>query len=235
MLPIARKTLSSIVICLAIVGSLTAEEERPNSTARSPYDAQATFRRGLPKEQLVQLKHQVTALQSELEMLQERLNYQDGDLSSIRQELDQVGHTSNQYLEQVANLEVATSSMEQDLASVCKDNEKCQKVLAQFQSQIRQIDKNADVQGQNLRNLEKAVHALVELMQKNDRNGNYNQRVGLNSSVSQPMHVVKEGDTLEKIARQHNTTIEAIKEANGLVNDRIIAGKKLKIPTQGPL
>ncbi len=234
MLPIARKTLSSVLICCAIFGSLTAEEERPNSTTRSPYDAQATFRRGLPKEQIVQLKHQVTALQTELEMLQERLNYQDGDLNHIRQELDQVSHTSTQYVEQMANLEAATTTMEQDVANVCKDNEKCQKVLVQFQNQIRQIEKNTEIQGQNVRNLEKAVHALVELMQKNDRN-NYSPRIGLNSSVTPPMHVVKEGDTLEKIARQHNTTIEAIKEANGLVNDRIIAGKKLKIPTQGSL
>lgn len=225
-----RKTLSFAIICLALIGSLSAEGEPSTSAARSPHDAQATFRRGLPKEQLLHLKHQVTALQTELEMLQERISYQDGDLDGIRQNLDQISANSNQHLQQFANLEAARISMEQEIAGVCKDNERCQKVLLQFQNQIRQIEKNQEVQGQNIRNLEKAVHAVVELMQKNDR-GSTNQRVGLSSSISSPVHVVKEGDTLEKIARQHNMSIEAIKEANGLVNDRIITGKKLKIPS----
>jgi len=195
---------------------------------RSPLEGQGTFRRGLPKEQIAHVRQQVTTLQSELEMLEERLKFQDKDLNALRQDLEQIGSQSDKRVDQMASLEEATASLEQEISTVCKDNAKCQKVLVQFQNQIRQIEKNVEIQGQNIRNLEKAVHALVELMQKNDRGST--SRIGLNSAISQPLHVVKEGDTLERIARQHNTTIEAIKEANGLVNDRIIAGRKLKIP-----
>ena len=227
---LTRNTLSLIFLCALSIASVGAESDKAPQSARSPYDSQGSFRRGLPKEQISQLKHEVTALQSELDMLQERLNYQDRDLDVIRQDLGHVSVQSNNYSNQVANLETATLSLEQDLANVCKDNERCQKVLIQFQTQIRQIEKNIEVQGQNIQNLEKAVHALVELMQKNGRSSS-TPRVGLNSSVSMSTHVVREGDTLEKIARQHNTTIEAIKETNGLANDRIITGRKLKIPS----
>lgn len=41
---------------------------------------------------------------------------------------------------------------------------------------------------------------------------------------------VVSGDTLEKIARKFDTTIGALKEENGLHNDRIYAGQTLHIP-----
>ncbi|MHC1768130.1 MAG: LysM peptidoglycan-binding domain-containing protein [Verrucomicrobiia bacterium] len=41
---------------------------------------------------------------------------------------------------------------------------------------------------------------------------------------------VKRGDTLTRIARNHGTTPKAIREANGLKTDRILAGQKLKVP-----
>ena len=44
------------------------------------------------------------------------------------------------------------------------------------------------------------------------------------------LYEVKSGDTLSGIARRHNTTVKAIRDANGLVTDRIIVGQKLKIP-----
>ena len=41
--------------------------------------------------------------------------------------------------------------------------------------------------------------------------------------------VVQPGDDLGKIARRHHTTVEGIKHFNGLKNDRIINGQKLKV------
>jgi LysM repeat protein len=42
--------------------------------------------------------------------------------------------------------------------------------------------------------------------------------------------VVKAGDTLDRIARAHRTTVKAIKMANGLTSDRITVGRVLKMP-----
>lgn len=50
------------------------------------------------------------------------------------------------------------------------------------------------------------------------------------ASQSGTVYVVKSGDTLTRIARTHGTTIQAIEAANGLANDRILVGAKLKIP-----
>ena len=50
------------------------------------------------------------------------------------------------------------------------------------------------------------------------------------ASHTDALYVVKSGDTLTRIARVHGTTVKALKSANGLENDRLIVGAKLKIP-----
>ncbi|MCX8090325.1 MAG: LysM peptidoglycan-binding domain-containing protein [Verrucomicrobiae bacterium] len=52
-------------------------------------------------------------------------------------------------------------------------------------------------------------------------------------SGGERVYVVKSGDTLTKIARQHGTTVKALREANKLRTDRIRVGDKLVIPGSG--
>lgn len=44
------------------------------------------------------------------------------------------------------------------------------------------------------------------------------------------VYIVKSGDTLSRIAKAHGTTVKAIEDTNGLNDDRILVGAKLKIP-----
>jgi membrane-bound lytic murein transglycosylase D len=48
--------------------------------------------------------------------------------------------------------------------------------------------------------------------------------------VTDRIYSVADGDTLGAIARKFNTTVQAIKDANGLTSDRLSIGQKLKIP-----
>jgi len=45
------------------------------------------------------------------------------------------------------------------------------------------------------------------------------------------IYTVQEGDTLRKIAKKHNTTVEMLMRSNGLETDLIHPGKRLKIAT----
>jgi LysM repeat protein len=47
-------------------------------------------------------------------------------------------------------------------------------------------------------------------------------------------HVVRSGDTLSTLARTFGTTVKAIKSANGMSNERLTVGTRLRIPTQTP-
>lgn len=44
---------------------------------------------------------------------------------------------------------------------------------------------------------------------------------------------IRRGDSLLGIARRHGVTVQAIKDANSLTGNRIIAGRTLKIPAEG--
>ena len=50
------------------------------------------------------------------------------------------------------------------------------------------------------------------------------------ASKAQARYVVKSGDSLARIARAHKTTVQALKAANGLTSERIIAGQSLRLP-----
>lgn len=43
---------------------------------------------------------------------------------------------------------------------------------------------------------------------------------------------VRSGDSLEKIARAHSTSVEKVKKLNRLENDRIVAGQELVLPNE---
>jgi murein DD-endopeptidase MepM/ murein hydrolase activator NlpD len=47
------------------------------------------------------------------------------------------------------------------------------------------------------------------------------------------VHVVRDGDTLARIARRYHTSVEAIREANRLRGDRVRAGAELVVPREG--
>ncbi|MCH5228616.1 MAG: LysM peptidoglycan-binding domain-containing protein [Muribaculaceae bacterium] len=53
------------------------------------------------------------------------------------------------------------------------------------------------------------------------------------STTSTPTsHTIKKGETLSVIAKKYGVTISALKSANGMTNDNIRAGQKLKIPAK---
>lgn len=45
-------------------------------------------------------------------------------------------------------------------------------------------------------------------------------------------YTVRKGDSLGKIASRHGLTVQQLKKANGLKNDRINVGQKLTIPVK---
>lgn len=55
-------------------------------------------------------------------------------------------------------------------------------------------------------------------------------RAGPSAVIPDGTYVVKSGDYLGKIADKHNTTVQKLREVNGLTSDRIRVGQRLKLP-----
>lgn len=64
----------------------------------------------------------------------------------------------------------------------------------------------------------------------NPLSGEAQQGLSLLDQSQQSTYIVQRGDTLFSIARRFNTTVEAIRSANGLVGNTIYAGQELVIP-----
>lgn len=73
-----------------------------------------------------------------------------------------------------------------------------------------------------------------ELVQWN-RLSSQDLKVGQHLHTASPMYTVKPGDSLWEIAAHHETTVQAIKDANQLTVDFIVPGQKLYLPTQPSL
>lgn len=156
------------------------------------------------------LQHQLSNNKSEIKTFEERLLNFEVMLETLRDEISlhkdqqkEVMQSRGQSLElRIANLENANKAIASD--------------IKQLSASLTQLEGTLAKQNKNFANLQNAVSSLLEAFQdKPDGITRY---------------TVKNGDSLEKIARAHQTTVQAIKEHNGLTTDRIIVGKKIKIP-----
>ena len=124
-----------------------------------------------------------------------------------------------------------------DLESRMRHIEKLQEKI---QSDLHQLSTHANQTTESLLQFRNSIQGLEK--QFNSQQDRLNEVVKLKStlsSISQAMgnptfkgkiHKVHTGDTLEKIARQYNTSIEAIKTFNQLSSNTIFINQELKIP-----
>jgi len=111
----------------------------------------------------------------------------------------------------IQNLEKLTGQIRKDLESLSSHAGQTTKSLTQYRNQINALDKRlkdiAELKG-TLDSISKAI----------------------NAPASSKTYKVRSGDSLEKIARKHHTTIGALKQANGLTSNTILIGQELRIP-----
>lgn len=113
---------------------------------------------------------------------------------------------------------------ENDNVQIVKESLKSQvnesaNILGEYKQRIKDLEKTVEIQNQNIENLQAALMALMQAAEKN-----------LLGETGGKTYRVKAGDSLERIARQNNTTIKKLKELNNLTGDQIIVGQKLALP-----
>lgn len=104
----------------------------------------------------------------------------------------------------------------------------------QNQSDIEFLRARADAQERKIAQLEEELnHLKAQLAQKSATSvaSKLEQASGESNkdAISGSIYVVKQGDILSRIAKDHNTSVARILEENALENDRIYVGQKLNI------
>lgn len=164
------------------------------------------------------LQHEVNNHEAELRVLDERIATQESVLEAIRQQFVDDSIANQDWMKSASSaLEDRLSAMEDSLSGVAADIKQMQghanetsKALVQYKQKIADMDKQ-------IVRLETAMQAVLAAYQADMPQGNA------------MYYEVRSGDTLEKVARKNNVSIGKIKELNGLKNDRIFIGQKLKV------
>lgn len=125
----------------------------------------------------------------------------------------------------IASLESTAKGLAADLKQLQTHANETTAALQAFKQKLGELDQRGALQSKNIENMQAALQSVLDAFQLKPE--------GSGSALSNwtgRTYKVQNGDTLEKIAKMQQTTVQAIKEANGITNDKIVVGKTLKIP-----
>jgi len=157
-----------------------------------------------------------------LDLIIENLSDQVSDSGKQNKEL--LKSNSNSFESKIQALDAVSKGLVADLRQFKIHSNETTALLNEYRQKINELEKIVDQQNQNIGHLQAAMRSLMEALQGKPAEGT--------SSTANPgqTYKIKSGDSLEKIARAHGISIQALKMANNLINDKIVVGKTLIIP-----
>lgn len=183
------------------------------------------------QDSLDMLRHQVQNQEAELRTFEQKFENFSSIIESLRDQVqeskastkEQLKGNSNALEMKIASLENTSKSLTADLKVLQNHANETTSLLQVMKQKFSDWDSKLQAQNQNIENLQQALQSLMEAFQvKSD--------TAALSGWTGKTYKVKSGDSLEKIARQNGTTIQAIKDLNGMTQDKIVVGKTLKLP-----
>ncbi len=133
------------------------------------------------------------------------------DLNLLTEDIDKLKNKRGPSNERMADLEKAQQKIMTDLRNLNGTTNQIAQSLSVLERKIQEQDKR-----------------LGEVVKLKATLSSISKAIGTGGGGN--LYKVRSGDTLEKIARKHGTSIEAIKRANGLTSNTIISGQNLRIP-----
>jgi LysM repeat protein len=172
------------------------------------------------------LRHDINCFQTELQILDGRIKYYENALTTFKQQDLEKQHSKiEQLTHQLQSLEKRWSTAEKDrtadseeLLQLASHARETTTALFQFKQRIEELEKELAAGQRRFEELGKLkinIEALGKAIRKND---------------FAKLYKVRPGDSLDKIAKSHQTSVEKIKKLNGLEQDLIVVGQELKIP-----
>lgn len=193
-------------------------------------DAEGASPSAFPSQPSIEtLRHQVSNQEIEIRTFEERLENFHAILDGLQEQIktaatvskDQNKNLSNQVDIKIASLEAAAKGLSADIQQLKNHAnettaflEVCRKALSEYEQRFK-------IQNQNMEHLTQAIQTVLEALQmKTD--------ASLAGDIGKT-YKVKSGDSLDKIAKKHGTTVKELMRINNMNSDKIVVGKTLKI------
>lgn len=172
------------------------------------------------KLEIDDLKHALHTAQVELSIQEERLKKQEGVVQKQGKDLKESS--------QLAVLEKRVVSLEKMLEKVIADVRSINSSLTQISTHLDQVQGHLSVQEEKLGEVGKLKTTLTSIAQA------VRSPSPATPSTDSKMYLVKAGDSLEKIARAHNISVENLRKLNHLSQDKILVGQQLRVSDATP-
>lgn len=183
--------------------------------AAAPYTSESFDWEGLRRR----LNNQETALKtaeqklesfdSVLEIMREQL-----ESSLSQQNIETKGHSQSMEM-RIAALESLSKGLTADLKQLQTHANETATALKSVKQKLNDWDERLKLQNQNIENMQAALQNVLE---------------AFHVKPDQKFHKVKNGESLGTIAKKYGTSIQALKEINGMNSDKIVVDKTIKIP-----
>ena len=173
------------------------------------------------------LRHDLNCFQTEMQIVDGRIKNQEDFSQNIKQQHIEKLQNKTEYLQkQLSQLDNKLSSIDKnlvclkdDLKSLVNHANDTTLALTQYKEKINDLETESIVQNKKTEEILNIKSNIKELVQSIKA-----------TSENYILYTVKIGDSLEKIAKKNQTSVENIKKFNSLENDLIIIGQELKLP-----
>jgi LysM repeat protein len=196
----------------------------------SPHDQKHQLELTLHEVQtnLDDLRHDIHCFKTELQIIDGRIKHSENALTTLKQQdiekqqakIDQISLHLQALEKKLASSEKISNTESEERRELTSHAKETSTVLLQFKARIEELERELIVNQRRFEEfgkLKENIELLVNSIRANDRYKAYK---------------VKQGDSLEKIAKIHKTSVEKIKKLNGLQQDLIVVDQELQIPNE---
>lgn len=176
------------------------------------------------RSQVEELKYQLNKYEVELQIVESKADSQTASLNQVRQDLSRIGKADQSLIEnsfalydkRIEKLEMLEQTLKRDMVKLKEHTSEVLDSLAQFKTKIDNNEKQVTDQKRYIDHLRTSLEILMKHADNTvEINGTY--------------YIVKPADTLAKIAKENDTTIDKIKDLNNISADLIVVGQKLRV------
>ena len=176
------------------------------------------------------LSYRLQACETEMEMLKNSISTQELAREALEKEVSSLLRATRESIsnaregssQRQKSFDTTLDKLTQDLTQFKIHSNELSQTINDLAKTVQSIKENERQQGNAIKELEHAMRALTLAL-----GGKTSSKPSTDGNTIS--YIVKNGDSLEKIARAHGMTLAEIKEANALKSDTIRPGQDLTV------
>lgn len=176
------------------------------------------------RSQIEDFKYQLNKYEVELQIVEGKADSQGSTLNQVRQDLSKLNENDRGLVEstfalydkKIEKLEGMEENLKKDLLLLKEHTQEFITSLSQFKQKIDSNESQISDQKRFIEHLRTSLEAVMKYVEgPKGGDGVY--------------YVVQPGDSLERIAKENQSSIEQLKDLNHITSDLIVVGQKLRL------